>query len=82
MCPCVAPELTRWTRHLQTVTQKVYIYSAIHITQRCFTIYKHIPSLIIPVVNQINPLDLLISHVSKIHFMLSSHQWLGPTRLK
>jgi hypothetical protein len=68
MSPCVTPELTRRTRDLPTFTQQVNIFSAIHITQKCFTIYKNIPSMIIPVVNQINPVDLLTSYVSKIHF--------------
>jgi hypothetical protein len=67
MRPCVAPELTRWTRDLPTVTQQVNIFSANH-TQKCFTIYIYIPSMIIPVVNQIFPVELLTSNVSKIHF--------------
>jgi hypothetical protein len=66
MSPCVAPELTRLTRELRTVTQQVNIFSAIHITQKCFSIYKNVPSMIIPVVNQINKVDLLTSLVSKI----------------
>jgi hypothetical protein len=68
MSPCVALELTRWTRGLPAVTQQVNMFSAIRITQKCFTIYKNIPSVIIPVVNQINPVDLLTSYASKIHF--------------
>jgi len=68
MSPYVVPELARWTRDLPTVTQQVNIFYAIHTTQKCFTVYKNIPSMIIPVVNQINPVDLLTSYVSKIHF--------------
>ena len=68
MSSCVAPSLTRWTSGLPTVIQQVNKFSAIHITQKYFTIYKNIPSMIIPVTNQINPIELLKSYVSKIHF--------------
>jgi len=68
MSPRVVPQLTRWTRDLPAVTQQVNIFSTIHITRKCFTIYKNIPSMVILVVNQINPVDLLTSYVSTIHF--------------